>query len=774
MKRKSPLRKKKKTLSSKKTPTKKSRQKKVRTKSSGKKNISLLKISSAFLLIFVLYVLYLDYEVRTQFDGKKWSVPARVYARPLELYIGKPLSTEQFDFELKTSGYHLSKNNIKTGYYQKTGSSYRLVIRAFDFWDGHQPPRYIEVEIENGFVTNVVDFRDHADVAVVRLEPAVIGRIYPTHKEDRLLVKLVDVPDSLISALLAVEDREFYSHFGVNPKAILRAMMANIKAGSVVQGGSTLTQQLIKNFFLTKTKSFVRKFNEAIMALLIETHYSKKEILQAYLNEIYLGQDKKRAIHGFGLASHFYFDKPIYNLSLSEISTLVAMVKGPSYYDPWRHKKRLLQRRNTVIGIMRKQGSITSYQATTAKNKGLGVVKRKIKVGSSYPAYMDLLRRQLQEDYEKEDLTSEGLQIFSTFDPYIQKITENVVKNKIKQLDKQKNLNGALQSAVIVTNTNNADVIAMVGDKQPAYAGFNRALDALRPIGSLIKPAVYLTAIEKKDKYSLTTLIEDKNITLKSQDGNLWSPRNYSGKSHGKIPLFKGLISSYNQATVRLGLELGFESIVTTLRNLGIQRNIPPYPSMLLGAVAMTPFEVTQMYQTLSGDGFITPLHTIRKVLTAEGQPLKHYSVKIKQAIDASSVRIINSALHEVTRQGTAASLRWRLPKDLKVAGKTGTTNDSRDSWFAGFSGEHLIVTWLGTDNNQSTDLTGSSGALTVWSEIMKKIRTRPFSFAYDDELEYYNVEAANGFLVDESCSTAAHLAFRKNNTPEQDGSCIK
>ena len=764
MKRKSPVRRKKKTAT----------KKNAHHRHKNKQSLPLLRIFLSLLLIFIFYVIYLDFEVRSQFDGKKWSVPARVYARPLELYIGKPLSHEQFNFELKTSGYRLSKNNIKTGYYQKKGDSYRLVIREFDFWDGHQPPRYIEVKLEDGFVSNVIDFRDQTDVAVVRLEPAIIGRIYPTHREDRLLIKLDDIPENLTSALLAVEDRDFYSHFGINPKAIVRAMFANIKAGAVVQGGSTLTQQLVKNFFLTKKKSLVRKFNEAIMALLLEIHYEKKDILEAYLNEIYLGQDKNRAIHGFGLASRFYFDKPVYNLTLSEITTLVAMVKGPSYYDPWRHKKRLIQRRNTVIGLMQKQGSITTYQAKTAKAKPLEVLKRSKKITSSYPAYMDLLRRQLQQDYNREDLTSEGLQIFSTFDPYVQKIAEQAVKEKVKQLDKQKNLKGKLQSAIIVTNTNNADVLAIVGDKQPTYAGFNRALDALRPIGSLIKPAIYLTALQQKNKYSLATLIQDKSITLKSQDGTLWSPRNYLGISHGEIPLYKGLISSYNQATVRLGLELGFEPIVTTLQNLGIQRDIPPYPSMLLGAVAMTPFEITQMYQTLSADGFITPLHTIRKVLTAKGKPLKHYPVKIKQAIDATSVRIINSALHEVTRQGTARTLRWRLPKDLKVAGKTGTTNDTRDSWFAGFSGEHLIVAWLGTDDNQSTGLTGSSGALTIWSDIMKKIRTRPFSFAYDDELEYYHVEAEKGFLVNESCSTAAYLAFRKNNSPEEYGSCLK
>ena len=765
MKRKSPLRRKKKSTS----------KKNIRRKNNNnKRNIPFMRIFLSLLLIFIFYVIYLDFEVRSQFDGKKWAVPARVYARPLELYVGKPLTHEQFKFELKTSGYRLVQNDIKAGDYQKKGNSYRIVIREFDFWDGHQPPRYIEVKLGDGFILDIADFRDNADIAVVRLEPSIMGRIYPAHREDRLLVKLDDVPDSLISALLAVEDRQFYSHYGINPKAIARAMFANIRAGGIVQGGSTLTQQLVKNFFLTRKKSLVRKFNEAIMAILLEVHYEKEDILQAYLNEIYLGQDKKRAIHGFGLASRFYFDKPIYKLNIAEISTLVAMVRGPSYYDPWRHKKRILKRRNTVIALMQDQGAITSYQAKMAKAKPLNVVKRSKSITSFYPAYMDLLRRQLQQDYNKEDLTSEGLQIFSTFDPYVQKITEEIVSLKVKQLDKQKNLKGKLQSAVVVTNTNNADVIAVVGDAQPNYAGFNRALDALRPVGSLIKPAVYLTALQQKDKYSLITLLEDKNITLKAQDGKLWSPRNYSGQSHGVIPLFKALISSYNQATVRLGLSLGFESIVTTLRNLGIQRDIPPYPSMLLGAVTMSPLEITQMYQTLAGEGFITPLHTIRKVLTAKGEPLKHYPVKIKQGIDETSVRILNSALHEITRQGTARSLRWRLAEGLKVAGKTGTTNDTRDSWFAGFSGEHLIVTWLGTDDNHSTGLTGAGGALPIWSGIMNKIRTRPLSFAHDDKLKYYYVEAEKGLLVDEDCSTAAYLAFRENHTPEKYGSCSK
>ncbi|MDH5601632.1 MAG: transglycosylase domain-containing protein, partial [Gammaproteobacteria bacterium] len=362
MKKKSPLRRKKKSIS------------KKNARHSKSKKISKLPVKRLFLslfFIFTCYVIYLDFEVRSQFDGKKWSVPARVYARPLELYIGKPLSHDQFKFELNTAGYRLKDAELQPGHFRRNGDSYRIVVREFDFWDGHQPPRYIQIKIEEGFITEVLDFRDKANVDIVRLEPAVMGRIYPSHREDRMLVKLDDVPQHLIAALIAVEDRQFYSHYGVNPRAILRAMLANIRAGSVVQGGSTLTQQLVKNFFLNKKKTLVRKFNEAIMALLLEVHYEKDEILEAYLNEIYLGQDKKRAIHGFGLASRFYFDKPIYNLELSEIATLVAMVKGPSYYDPWRHKKRNLKRRNIVLSQMEQSGAITNYEAIKARSKPL-------------------------------------------------------------------------------------------------------------------------------------------------------------------------------------------------------------------------------------------------------------------------------------------------------------------------------------------------------------------------------------------------------------------
>lgn len=724
------------------------------------------------LLIFTGYVVYLDFEVRDKFSGKRWSLPAQVYARPLELYVGKPLSSKQLEYELVQGGYRYTTGELDSGNYTKNHSQYRIITHAFSFWDGHQPPRYIQVAIENDFVTELSDFRDQTEISVIRLEPMVVGRIYPAQKEDRLLVKLEEVPEEMLKALIAVEDRDFYQHFGINPKAILRAMWANLRAGSFVQGGSTLTQQLVKNFFLTQERSLWRKLNEVMMALLLEIHYEKNEILEAYLNEIYLGQDKKRAIHGFGLASRFYFDKPVYKLSLPEMATLVALVRGPSYYDPWKHKQRLLLRRNKVLDIMMQQGAISASQGALAQRAKLDVLQQRKVSNTDYPAFIDVLKSQLYRDYSPSDLTSEGLQIFTTFDPYIQQLVEETVERKVTQLDRQRNLAGRLQAAVIVTNTNNADILAVAGDKQSGYAGFNRALDANRPIGSLIKPAVYLTALQDAQHYNLSTPLEDSEITLRAEDGTLWSPRNYSGESHGVVPLYRALIHSYNQATVRLGLQLGFEAIEQTLHKLGVTKSIPPYPSMLLGAVSLSPYEVTQMYQTLASGGFIVPLRSIREVLTAEGKPLKRYSLEVEQAIDPSAVAILNSALQAVTRQGTARSLRYQLPETLSVAGKTGTTNDTRDSWFAGFSGEHLIVSWMGTDDNQPTGLTGSSGALKIWSGIMQRLTTRPLSFEESEQLEYHYIEPQQGMLVDAECASGSLLAYLKGTAPERFVAC--
>ena len=723
------------------------------------------------LLLAVAWVVYLDIVIRIQFEGKRWALPAQVYGRPLELYAGSSLSTQAFRQELEQLGYRYTYQVSEPGTFSQNDNEFRVYRRAFHFWDGAAAAQLLDVVFADGLVDRVRDPSNGVDLDIVRLEPPRVGGIYPTHREDRVLVKLEEVPPLLPAGLVAVEDRDFYEHHGVAPRAIARAILANLKAGAAVQGGSTLTQQLVKNFFLSNQRSLWRKANEAVMAVLLEWHYDKPEILEAYLNEIYLGQEKTRAIHGFGLASHFYFDRPIQDLTLPQIASLIALVRGPSYYDPDRHPERLRKRRDLILSIMAEQGVITQAQANQAKLSGLGIAQGQ-GGDTRYPAFMDLVRRQLQRDYRPEDLTSEGLRIFTTFDPRVQQAAEQALRRRAQLLDLHRNLQGQLQGAVIVTDTTSGEVLAVVGDRQPRYAGFNRALDAQRQIGSLIKPAVYLTALEQPDKYTLATTVNDTAIRLQGQDGTIWSPDNYDGESHGTVPMYYALVHSYNQATVRLGMELGFERIADTLQRLGAQREIPPYPSMLLGAVGFTPYEVAGLYQSLASGGFHTPLRVIREVMTAEGERLRRFPLEVQQVVEPAHVAVLVSALQEVTRSGTARSLQTLLPAGLHVAGKTGTTNDLRDSWFAGFSGEHLAVVWLGRDDNQPIGLTGSSGALTVWADILANIPTRPLQAPVADKVSYHWIDRDTGLLSGEACDNAISLAFVEGSAPIEQAAC--
>ncbi len=760
----------------KKAPARRSRKKST----SGKRSASFLKRHGRLLflvtvLILLAWFIYLDVIIRSQFEGKRWALPATVYARPLELYAGKKLSVEQLLREIRLSGYRPVLKAQSEGTFSLHGNTFEVITRAFQYWDSFEVSHQLRIQVEHGQVVAVRERDSGASLDILRLEPAVIGRIYPAHHEDRLLIRLQDAPEVLVAGLIALEDRAFYQHHGLDPRALGRALWADLRAGRLVQGGSTLTQQLVKNFFLSNQRSLWRKLNEAGMSLLLEWHYDKDEILEAYLNEIYLGQDGKRAIHGFGLASRFYFDKPLVALKLEQIATLIALVRGPSYYDAWRHPKRLLKRRNLVLSLMAQQQIISAAQENAARKKPLHVVRRPHSIAGAYPAFMDLVRRQLRQDYRQQDLNAEGLRIFTTLDPAIQQQVEKAAKQWLLKLDRQRGLEGKLQTAIVLTDTGNGEVLALLGDRNPKYAGFNRALDASRPVGSLIKPAVYLTALENNQQhYTLASLIEDTPLTLRGPSGSNWSPRNYDGKSHGRVPLVTALMRSYNQATVRLGMSLGFEAIAQTLKRLGVKQKIPAYPSMLLGAVNLTPYEVTGMYQTFAANGFNTPLRAVREVLAADGSALKRFPVTVQQNVDSESIEMMNRALNAVTHVGTARSLRTLLPEGLEVAGKTGTTNDMRDSWFAGYSGSQLAVVWLGRDDNQPLGLSGASGALKLWAGFMRNIDSQSLPLSELPSLEYKWIDFRNGRLSAEDCESVLYLPFRPGDAPTKEAECLQ
>lgn len=675
-----------------------------------------------------LYAMQLDELVREKFEGKRWALPARVYARPLELYIGRPLTATALVGELKRLKYLETSPANRPGTFARNSERVRFYTHGFRFWDGAERAALLEVTFADGQIAALDTLDQGPPITLARLDPALIASIYPTHNEDRVLLRREQLPDLLVKTLLAVEDRQFYQHFGVDPKGILRAAYKNLKAGRTVEGASTLTQQLVKNFYLNQERTLERKLNEALMALSLDLRYSKDEILTAYANEVYMGQDGRRGIHGFGLASRFYFDRSLSELGVPETALLVAVLKGPSEYNPRRHPDKALGRRNLVIDLMAYHQIIPRETAEQAKTAPLGLREGGARPSGDYPAFIQLVRRQLQRDYREEDLRSEGLKIFTTLDPLVQTAAEQAIRERLPQLEKQRGLSSdTLEAATVVTSVAQAEVLALVGGRDTGFEGFNRALDAVRSIGSAIKPVIYLTALEDPERFSLVTPVADRPVSLRI-GADLWQPKNYDHRVHGEVPLYRALAKSYNLAAVNLGLELGVDQVAATLHRLGAMRQIRAVPAMLLGSVSLTPIEVAQVYQTIAAGGFRAPLRAIREVLDASGRPLARYPLAIEPVARGDAVFMTQWAMRQVVEQGTATWLKQRLPEDLLVAGKTGTTNDLRDSWFAGFSGDKVTVVWVGRDNNQSTRLTGSSGALRVWGDLMASIDNQPLS----------------------------------------------
>lgn len=734
--------------------------------------------SSVFLAVVAaalalgLYGVHLDKIVREKFEGKRWALPARVYARPLELYVGRPISQDALIGELERLKYRRSTEPERPGSFHVDGERVLIRTRPFRFWDGAESERLVEVQIGDGVVTDMRSGSNGRDLALVRLDPALIASIYPTHNEDRVLLRRQQLPTLLIKTLLAVEDRSFYQHHGIDPKGIARAAYENLMAGRTVQGASTLTQQLVKNFYLTQERTLERKAKEAYMAVLLDQRYSKEEILTAYANEVYLGQDGSRAIHGFGLASRFYFDRDLDELTAPQIALLVGILKGPGEYNPRRNPEKATERRNLVIDLMAFHQVISPDEAEAAKAAPLGIKDGGAKPAGEYPGFVQLVRRQLQRDYREADLRSEGLRIFTTLDPLIQSQTEAAVRERMPKLDKQRRLQpGTLETAAVVTSVAQGEVLAIVGGRDTDYAGFNRALDAVRSIGSAIKPVVYLTALAQPERFSLVSPIADRPISLRA-GGKLWTPKNYDHRLHGTVPLYKALARSYNLATVNLGLQVGVGEVADTLRKLGAVRPISKVPAMLLGSASLPPIELAQVYQTIAAGGFRAPLRAIREVLNASGQPLNRYPLAVEPVVGSDAAYLTQWAMRQVVEQGTATWLKQRLPEGMTVAGKTGTTNDMRDSWFAGFSGDRVLVVWVGRDDNKPMGLSGSSGALRVWGDIMAEISSEPLSDAAPDTIEIASACGSSGipFSRGHAGGRAACGGGSRKSSPESSG----
>ena len=725
-------------------------------------------IGAVGMIVLAAYAVWLDLRIQNEFDGKRWAVPARVFARPLELAPRVSLTIDAIEAELKLAGYRHVRSAFRPASFERNGERIRLVTREFTFPDGSAPSRRITVSVSGGRVTDVdVDGESRRRV---RVDPAEIARIYPAHREDRVLLRLQDVPAAFLAILLEVEDRRFHQHIGIDPLAIARAAWANLRAGHTVQGGSTLTQQLAKNFFLSAERTFARKLNEALIALLLERRYSKPELLEGYLNEVYLGQQGAHAIHGFGRAARYYFGRRLADLDLDEMALLAGMVRGPSYYNPRRHPERAKRRRNRVIDWLEAQGVAGSRAAERARSEPLGVTRRPPAASARFPAFVDLVRRQLRRDYPGRVLRSEGLRIFTTLDPTIQRASESAVDESMPLLARRSRISRSeLQAAVAVTDARSGEVLSIVGGSDPRRAGFNRALDAVRPVGSVVKPAVYLAALTDP-QFHLASFVRDDPVQVDGPRGP-WRPRNYDGRSHGAVLLRDALVHSYNLATVRIGLEIGLEQVRDTIRALGVSRPFASWPAMLLGTVELAPIEVNAMYHSLATGGLRQPLRAIRSVTDEHGRSLGRYSERSTRVADSNAVFLVTHALRGVLSEGTGRRARELLGRGQMLAGKTGTTDGLRDSWFAGYGADRVAVVWIGRDDNRSVNLSGSTGALEVWARLMRSIGTASVSDVAPRGVEWHWVSRGEGRRIERACADAMRLPFVAGRLPPE-GRC--
>lgn len=714
--------------------------------------LTALKLALVILLALVVYFIYLDSKITSTFSGQKWQVPAQIYGRSLALFPGKYLTQANLILELEQLQYRRSNEVTGPGQFSVNGGSVTLFRRSFTFVDGEQSAERFSVEFNRTGISRIVRQGKSSDFA--RLEPQLIEHLVSPHQEDRELVRLELVPELLKETLLLVEDRDFYQHRGVSPLSVLRAFWVNLSAGRTVQGGSTLTQQLAKNMYLTHDRTLWRKVNEAFIALVLDFRFSKDQILEAYLNEIYLGQNHATAVHGFGLASRFYFGKPLTELAPEQFALLIGVVKGPGYYDPRRFPERAQRRRDLVLRLMFEQHLLDRSAFEQAINQPMKLVPRGQYLNASFPAYMDAVKRELRQLALDPKLMHSGIKVFTYLDPMAQTQAERTVSQLLPEMNKE------LEAAMLVVDYQEAAIQALVGGKTAGYAGFNRALEARRPIGSLIKPPIYLEALAQRGRFTLGTLLDDSPISLRNNNQD-WQPQNFDKQFRGPVSLMRALADSRNLPTVRLGLQLGMPKVQDALRRLGLERRVNLFPAALLGAVDLSPYEVTQLYQTIANNGVHQQLATVQAVTDQHGAVVYQRTSPKTLRYPAADVYLLHYAMIESTLTGTAQSLARTWPQPT-FAGKTGTSSDYRDSWFAGFDQDTLVTVWLGRDDNKNTGLTGGTGALRVFADYFRQRGKHNLIRYMPEQVEWQRFSTNSGLPVPEYCPNSWLLPAHK------------
>ena len=674
----------------------------------------------------------LEHEVVTRFDSHRWQVPSKVYAKPFLLYPGREVVPQALLDQLTRLGYqHVSGAVSARGEYaynDKKGEL-QLFLHEFPSISRRNFAQRVHLVLQAGKVERMIDLDNDAELRAVTLDPEVITKLYGEAWEERRIVKLYDLPSLLVKALLAAEDHRFFEHYGIDLWRIMGAFRANWGAGATIQGGSTLTQQLVKNFFLSPERTLGRKLIEICMAVIVENHYSKLQIIENYLNEIYLGQHGPKGIFGVWEASRLYFGKEPRDLDMSEMALLVGIIKAPNRFTPTRHLERAIQRRNYVLRRMRElyPSEVPEEDYRIALQDEIILREPSSGQNNTAPYFVDAIRKELEEKYSRKMLTTEGFHIFTSLDMQLQRIAQEVVRSGLKNLEKKyprlqrEDPQQRLQACLIALQPQTGRIKAMVGGRDYRVSQFNRVTQASRQPGSIFKPVVYLTALtgQGKQKYSPASTIRDAHFTWPFGNQR-WSPENYRHKYRGSVTLRHALALSLNAATARLARSVGLKPIRDMAWNLGFRSPLPLYPSLSLGAAEVTPFEVAVAYGTLANQGIRVDPRTIAGIVNLEGETVERKHLEFKQVVTPQQAYDITNMLEDVITQGTARRARQQ-GFTRPAAGKTGTTNDFGDAWFAGYTPDLVAVVWVGFDRRESLNLAGGQAALPIWTDFMKQ-----------------------------------------------------
>lgn len=716
----------------------------------------------------------LDRIVRSRFEGTLFRVPSRVLSAPLILYPGLDPTLIDLRGTLERLGYReASGSTLPLGRYRWGERELRIHRRAFEHPSRPEPTRLVSIALSDHSIDGIRDLEAKREIGALFLEPEAVGAYYGPDREQRELVRIADVPKLMTDAVMAVEDQRFYSHFGLDVWRIGGAFAANVRARGFVQGGSTLTQQLMKNFFLTPEQSLKRKLQEAAMALLTERRYAKDRILEAYLNEIYLGQRGATQVHGIGEAAHFYFGKPVRDLSLAECATIAGLIQSPNRLSPHRSPQAATARRDLVLRLMLQQGRISEEQFAEATAEPMRVARITPDLRDAR-FFLDALRRELPNYYGEETLAAEGLRIYSTLDLRLQRAAARVIREELERLEKSSRAlapktGQRLEACLVALRPQTGEVLALVGGRDYAASQFDRCTQSRRPAGSVFKAFVYAAALEPASGAPAATLastLDDSALIVPVWRGN-WAPQNFDHEFHGLVPLRTAFENSYNVATARLAQQIGIGRVREMARRLGIESPLPNVPSLALGAGDVTPLELARAYATFASGGVRPRVRTFEDVIDAEGKTLERQPIEFERVLDSGTAYLITSLMQGVVERGTAAGIRSAGIVG-PVAGKTGTSNDERDAWFAGFTPEMVAVLWVGFDEPRSLGQASARIAVPIWARFLKEATGGEVTglFPIPGDVVELEIDPATGALALEGCPARSREFFLRGTEP--------